>query len=209
MLVVPVRNIKGEVIEEIGLKEEVFAVPFNMAVVHQAMVRQRANARSGTADTKTRAEVEGSGRKILPQKHTGRARQGSIRAPHRRGSGACFGPHPRDYSQDMPKKMRRLALKCLLSSKLKEGELIIVDSLTPPQPKTKEMVKILNNLGGDSSVLLVTAEVEPDVVRAARNLPKVKTLPAFSLNVLDLLTYRKVIMTKDAVKKVEEIWGGR
>lgn len=209
MLTVPVKNIDGQVIDQIELREEVFAVPFNMAVVHQAMVRQRANARSGTADTKTRAEVEGSGRKILPQKHTGRARQGSIRAPHRRGSGACFGPHPRDWSQDMPKKMRRLALKCLLSAKLKEGELIVVDSLTPPQPKTKEMVKILRSLEGDRSVLLVTAQVEPDVVRAARNLPGVKTLPAPSLNVLDLLTYRKLIMTKDAVRKVEEIWGGR
>jgi len=208
-MLVPVSNIKGEIIDRIEVNETVFGIPFNMAVVHQALVRQLANSRLGTADTKTRGEVSGSGRKIIPQKHTGRARQGSIRAPHRRGGGVCFGPHPRSYYQAMPKKMRRLALKCVLSAKLRDGELVIVDNLTPPQPKTREMAQVVDNLGGDSSALLVTAQAEPVVVRAARNLPGIKTLPAPLLNVADLLSHRKVIMTVGAVRKAEEIWGGR
>lgn len=204
---VPVRNKEGEVIDHIEVLDSIFGVPFNMAVVHQALVRQLANARVGTADTKTRGEVAGSTRKLYPQKHTGWARAGDRRSPIRRGGGVAFGPHPRSYRQRMPKKMRRLALKCVLSAKLRDGELIVVDDLTPPAPKTKEMLRILRNLDGEASSLIVTPQPEPPVILSARNIPGVKTLPAPLLNVRDLLSYKKLIMTVGAVRKVEEIWG--
>ncbi|UCG82264.1 MAG: 50S ribosomal protein L4 [Dehalococcoidia bacterium] len=204
---VSVYNTKGNEIEQIELDESVFGVPPNDAVVHQALVRQRANARVGTASTKTRGEVSGSTRKLFRQKHTGFARAGSRRPPTRRGGGIAFGPRPRSYNQAMPKKMRRLALKCMLSAKLAEDELKVIDSFGLKQPDTKQMLYILSALGIDSSVLVVTDDPDVNVIKSARNLPKVKTLPATMLNVVDLLSHRKLLMSVEAVRKAEATWG--
>jgi large subunit ribosomal protein L4 len=206
---VPVHNLSGEVVDHIEISEMVFAVPFNQAVVHQAMVRQQANARQGTASTKTRGEVAGSTGKLFRQKGTGSARAGSIRSPIRRGGGIVFGPKPRSYRQMMPKKMRRLALRCVLSAKVRDEELIVLEQLKLDQPKTKEMVQILAALGVDSSALVVTSEAEENVVKSARNLPKIKTMPASLLNVVDLLSCKRLLLTVAAVRKAEELWGER
>ncbi|MBE0415220.1 MAG: 50S ribosomal protein L4 [Dehalococcoidia bacterium] len=206
MVLVPVHNLLGEVVDHIELKEEVFGVPPNQAVVHQALVRQLANARQGTVSTKTRGQVSGGGRKPFRQKGTGRARRGSSRSPILRGGGIVFGPHPRSYRQAMPKKMRRLALRCVLSSKVAEGEIIVVDELALAEIKTKEMARILANLGVDSSALIVTAEPDPNVYKSARSLERIKTLPAELLNVVDLLSHRVLMITVAAVRRVEEKW---
>jgi len=204
---VPVYNTIGEVVKNIEISDSVFAVPFNEAVVHQALVRQRADARQGTHDTKTRGEVAGSRKKLYSQKHTGEARAGDRRSPTRVHGGVAFGPHPRDYTKDIPKKMRRLALKCVLSSKVSEGQLKILDKFTFEEPKTREMVKVLDSLKLESSALIVTSVPEQNVIKSARNIPGLKTLPASTLNVLDLLSYRALVMTEDAVRKVEQLWG--
>ena len=204
----PVYNLAGEVVEHIEVSDQVFNIPFNEAVVHQAMVRQRANARQGTASTKTRSEVSGSSRKLYRQKNTGAARAGSIRSPLRRGGGIVFGPQPRSYRQAMPKKMRRLALRCMLSAKARDDNLMIVEALKLDEPKTKEMVRILSTLKVEPSVLIVTAESETNVIKAARNLVGVKTLPANLLNVVDLLSSKMLLMEVAAVRKAEQFWGG-
>jgi len=206
-LKVSVYDTKGKEIEQIELDESVFGVPPNEAVVHQALVRQRANSRVGTANTKTRGEVSGSTRKLFRQKHTGFARAGSRRSPIRRGGGIAFGPHPRSYHQAMPKKMRRLALKCVLSAKLAEDELKVIDSFGLEQPGTRQMMHVLEALGINSSVLVVTGEPDVNVIKSARNLPKVKTLPAAMLNVVDLLSHRKLLMSVEAVRRAEATWG--
>ncbi len=204
---VPVYNLAGEVVENIEISDTVFGVPFNEAVVHQAMVRQRADARQGTASTKTRSEVGGSTRKLYRQKGTGAARAGSRRSPTRRGGGIAFGPKPRDYRQDLPKKMRQLAIKCVLSAKAKDGELKVLEQLKFEEPKTKEMARVLAALEVNGSTLIVTDAPEDNVIKSARNLPKVKTLPAHVLNVVDLLSYKILLMTVPAVRKVEQLWG--
>jgi len=204
---VPVYNLDGKVVDHIEVSEQVFGVPFNQAVVHQAMVRQQANARQGTASAKTRGEVTGSTRKLYAQKHTGHARAGSIRSPLRRGGGIIFGPKPRSYRQAMPKKMRRLALRCVLSAKVRDEELIVLEQLELPEPKTKEMVRILMALGVDSSALIVTSELEENVVKSARNLPGIMIMPADLLNVVDILSFKMLLMTVAAVRKAEELWG--
>lgn len=201
----PVRNLQGQTVERIELEDRVFALPFNEAVVHQAMVRQLANARQGTADTKTRGEVSGSRRKLYRQKHTGRARRGSIRSPLLRGGGIVFGPHPRDYRQRMPKKMRRLAIRCLLSAKASAGELVIVDRFQLNGPKTSEMAQALKALEVKDSALVATLKPELDLTRAARNVPKTKISQAASLNVVDLLSHRFLIVTVDGVRCLEDI----
>lgn len=206
MVQVAVHNILGEVVDHIELKDEVFGVPQNQAVVHQAMVRQLANARQGTASTKTRGQVSGGGRKPYRQKGTGRARRGSSRSPLLRGGGVVFGLHPRSYRQAMPKKMRRLALRCVLSAKVAEGEMVVVDELALNEPKAKEMARILAALGVSSSALIVTAEPDPNVYKSARNLERTKTLPANLLNVADLLSHRILMLTVAAVRRVEEVW---
>lgn len=206
---VPVYNVKGEVVDRIELREDIFGIPFNEAVVHQTLVRQLANRRAGTADTKTRSEVRGSGRKLFRQKHTGLARRGSRRSPLLRGGGVIFGPHPRSYNQVMPKKMRRLALKCVLSAKVKEDELRVVDRLEFEQPRTRTMVAFLSALGVDSSALIATAEVEPNLVKSARNLPGIKTLSVSLLNIADLLSYEMLVLSVGAVVKIEQLWGQR
>ena len=206
---VPVYSLTREVIKHIEISDDIFGVPFNQAVVHQAMVRQRANARQGTASTKTRGEVSGTTRKMFRQKGTGSARGGSRRSPLRRGGGITFGPKPRSYRQAMPKKMRRLAIRCLLSAKVGDGELMVLEQLKLDEPKTKEMVRILTALGVDSSALIATSELEENVVKSARNLPGIKTIPAGLLNVIDLLSYKMLLMTEAAVRKVEQLWGKR
>ncbi len=206
---IPVYSLAGEVVEHIDISDKVFAVPFNQAVVHQELVRQQANARQGTADTKTRGEVAGAKRKLYRQKHTGMARAGSRKSPLRRGGGIVFGPHPRSYHQAIPKKMRQLALRCVLSAKVSDGELVILEQLELDEPKTKEMVNILTALGVGSPTLIVTSEPEGNVVKSARNLPGIKTMSANLLNVVDILSHRMLLMTVAAVRKVEQLWGSR
>ena len=204
---VPVYNISGEIVKNIVVNDAVFAVPFNEAVVHQAMVKQRADARQGTSDTKGRGEVAGSGKKMYAQKHTGEARVGDKRSPTRVHGGVAFGPHPRDYSKAMPKKMRQLALRCLISSKVTEGGLKVVEQFVFEAPKTKKMVEALDALKISSKTLIVTGVAEANVVKSARNIPGIKTLPAHILNVVDLLSYDTLVMTEEAVRKTEQIWG--
>jgi len=204
---VPVYSLTGEVVDHIEISDHVFAVPFNEGVVHQAMVRQQANARQGTASTKTRSEVAGTSAKMFRQKGTGSARAGSRRSPLRRGGGVAFGPHPRDYRQAMPKKMRQLALRCTLSVKAADKELMVLEELKLDEPKTKQMVQILTALGIDSSALVVTPESEENLIKSARNLKRIKTTPANLLNVLDILSYKIILITVNAVRRVEELWG--
>lgn len=199
----------GKEIDQIEVDDHVFGVQPRESVVHQALVRQLANARQGTADTKTRSEVSGSSRKLYRQKHTGMARAGTRRSPLRRGGGIVFGPHPRSYTQAMPKKMRRLALRSVLSSKVSEGQLKVVDSFGIEEPKTRQMEQLLKALGVASSALIVTAEVNHNVIKSARNIAKAKTLTADMLNVADLLSHNMLLMTVDAVRRVESLWGKR
>ena len=205
---IPVYNTDGEKVKDIEINEELFNVPFNESVVHQVMVAQLANKRQGTVDTKTRSDVAGSTRKLYRQKGTGNARAGSSRSPIRRHGGVVFGPHQRDYRQDTPKKMRQAALRCVLSGKARDGELKIVEGLPFDEPKTKEMDRILNALGiHNNTVLVVDGIPEMNMIKSARNLYDVKTLPANLLNVVDLLSYKMLLMTESAVRKAEELWG--
>jgi len=204
---VPLYTREGEIKGEIELPDDIFCVPINKPLLHQAIVMYQANQRAGTASTKTRGEVKGSTRKLYPQKHTGRARAGSIRSPIRRHGGIVFGPKPRSYYQRMPKKMRRLALKCALSAKLMDGELKVIDDFALKEPKTKEMKEILSKLGIEKSALIVTERAKPEVYLSARNLEKVDTTPAHTLNAYKVLRRRHLILEKDAVEKIKEIWG--
>jgi len=206
-VLLPVKNVEGQEVGTIEVEDYVFGLRPNRAVLHQAYLAQRANQRRGTRSTKTRGEVKGSTRKTRPQKYTGRARQGSIRAPHRRGGGVVFGPKPRDFSQRLPKKMRRLAIRSALSGKAADGELIVVDRLELERPSTKEMARILANLGVDRSALIVTGEADRTVLLSARNLERKKVLPAAYLNVVDLLHHRYLVMTEAAVRRAEDLWG--
>ena len=205
-MILPVHDLEGAVKGQIELQGEVFGLPPNAAVVHQAVVRHLANRRLGTASTRRRGEVAGSGRKLFPQKHTGRARAGSLRSPVRHGSGKAFGPKPRDYRQRMPKKMRRLALRSALSDKVREGLMVVVSGLGI-EPRTREMEQALERLGVASTALVVTEKSEPGVVRAARNLPGIKTLPAPLLNTYDILKHDKLVITEGAVRQAEALWG--
>ena len=204
---VPVYKPTGEIVDMIEISDHVFDVPFNEAVVHQAVVRQRANARQGTASTKTRGEVTGSTRKLYRQKGTGYARAGSAKSPLRRGGGIMFGPKPRSYHQSMPKKMRQLALRCALSAKARDGELAVLESLTFEEPKSKQMARILEALNIDSTALVVTSEAKENVVKSARNLPGIETRPADLLNVVDVLSKKMLLMEVAAVRRTEQLWG--
>jgi large subunit ribosomal protein L4 len=204
---VPVYNVGGEVVKNIEISDSVFGVPFNEPLVHQALVKQRADARQGTSDTKTRGEVQGSRKKLFAQKHTGEARAGDRRSPTRRHGGIAFGPHPRDYTKEMPKKARRLALRCVISSKVTDGNLKVLDKFTFEAPKTKEMIKVLDVLGLARKALIVTGVPETNLVKSARNIPGIKTMPANTLNVVDLLSHDALVMTEDAVRKAEQLWG--
>ena len=204
-----VYSLTGEIIEQTEVSEDIFNLPFSEAVVHQAMVRQLANRRQGTASTKTRGEVKGSTRKLYRQKHTGRARRGDIKSPLLRGGGVVFGPKPRSYRQAMPRKMRRLALKCLLSAKVREGNMKLIQEIDFEEPKTKNMINVLSSLNIDSPVLVLTAQSTPNVVKSAANLASVKVLPSDLINVLDLLSYKTLVATVAAIRKIEQIWGNK
>jgi large subunit ribosomal protein L4 len=204
---VQVYNRKGEAVKQIDVRDDVFAVPFNESVVHQAMVRQLANRRQGNADTKTRSEIARSTKKLYSQKSTGRARRGSANSPVLKGGGVAFGPHPRSYRQDMPKKMRRLALRCMLSAKMQAGALKIVDTLEFDTPKTKDVFDMLVALGIADSVLIATDDKREMLVKSARNLAGVRTAPAGLLNVADLLSCRALVISTDGVRKAEQLWG--
>ncbi len=203
-----VHNAQGKRVRQITVDETVFGITPNGAVLHQAFVAQRANQRRGSASTKTRAEVQGSTRKIRAQKYTGRARQGSNRAPVRVGGGVAFGPRPRSYSQALPKRMRRLAIRSVLSAKVADGNLQIVDALAMDAPRTKDLVAVLQSLGFERATLVVTSGPDRAVLQSIRNLPKIKLLPAAYLNVVDLLSHRGLLMTEDAVRVAEGLWGG-
>jgi large subunit ribosomal protein L4 len=198
-------NQSGETIGEIELNDSVFGIEPNKHVLFEAVIMQRASLRQGTHKTKNRAEVSGGGRKPWRQKGTGRARQGSIRAPQWRGGGTVFGPVPRSYSYKLPKKVRRLAIKSALSSKVLENNIVVLDNLTLEAPKTKEMVKILNNISVDRKALIVTDDVNENVTLSARNIPGVTVVTANGINVLDVLNHDKLVITKAAVEKVEEV----
>ena len=206
---VPVYGLAGEVINQVELSEEVFGVPFNEAVVHQAMVMQMANRRQGTASTKSRSEVRGSTRKLYAQKHTGRARRGDIKSPLLRGGGVAFGPKPRLYRQSMPKGMRRLALKCVLSSKIREENLKVIEKFAFEEPRTKDVVDMLAAVGVDSTALIVSEYSNPNMIKSARNLANVKTLPSSLVNVLDLLSYKALVISVPALYNIDRIWGSR
>jgi large subunit ribosomal protein L4 len=204
---ISVRNMAGETVGEIELRDDIFGVPVNVPVMHQAFVRQQANARLGTHKTKTRGEVRGGGRKPWRQKGTGRARHGSIREPQWRGGGIVFGPRPRSYRKKMPRKMRRLAYKSALSVKAGEGQIIILDDLQMPVPKTREMVSVLEALVGDSSALILLPGENVNVEKSANNLPNVKTLRANYLNIRDLLSYDYLLVPLGALEIIEIILG--
>lgn len=206
-MLVPVRDMGGGTIGEIELRDDVFGIEPNVAVMHQALVRQMANARLGTHETKTRSDVSGGGRKPWRQKGTGRARQGSIRAVQWRGGGVAFGPHPRRYTQKMNRKMRRLALRSALSVKAADGQLMVVDELAMETAKTRAMIGMLADLGVDSTVLLLLPERDEQVELSARNLPYVKVQRATNLSVRDLLGYDCVMVTRGAVEQIEGILG--
>lgn len=198
-------NKEGNKIEDIQLNETIFAAEVNADAMHQVVVALLANKRQGTQSAKTRAEVRGGGIKPWRQKGTGRARQGSIRAPQWIKGGVVFAPKPRDYRMSIPKSMRRVAMLSALTSKVQNDEMVVLDSLTLEAPKTKEIVKMLNAFNAKKT-LIITAEANETVYKSARNIEGVAVLPVNNINVYDLLKYPKVIMTKDAVSKIEEVY---
>lgn len=204
---VDVKNFDGATIEELELREDIFGIEPNAAVMHQALVRQQANARLGTHSTKTRAEVSRTGAKWYRQKGTGRARHGDRKAPIFVGGGQAHKPKPRDYSQKMPRKMRRLALRSALSAKAAAEQLVVLDQLALAEAKTVQIVQLLDNLDISGSAILLLPERNENVEKSARNLPEVKTLRANYLNVRDLLGHNYVIMTKEAVSVIESFLG--
>lgn len=204
----PLKNLKGEVVGQVQASDQVFGVEPNRPVLHQALVAQRANTRQGNFHTKTRGEVEGSSRKLYAQKHTGRARRGSIRSPLLRHGGIVFGPRKRDFTQALPKKMRRLAIRSALSAHAAGGTLTVIENWGLSEAKTKAVLEALKALGVGKSALLATGSTDTALVQSARNLPGVRTTPAAQLNVADLLGHETLVMTVDAVRRCEELWGG-
>lgn len=198
-------NQTGSQVGEIELNESVFGIEPNNHVMFEAVVMQRASLRQGTHKTKIRSEVAGGGRKPWKQKGTGRARQGSIRSPQWRGGGTVFGPVPRSYSYKLPKKVRRLAIKSALSSKVQAENILVLESLAFEAPKTKEFTNVLKGLSVNTKALIVTAGLDENVALSARNIPGVTVVAADGINVLDVLNHDKLIMTKAAVEKVEEV----
>src|SRR5579883_1197985 len=203
-----VRNLAGEQVSSIDVDDQVFGLEPNIGLMHQAVLMILANRRRGTHSTKTRGEVAGSTKKISRQKGLGRARQGAIRAPHRTHGGIVFGPKPRDYSQDMPKKMRRLAIRSALSAKARDGEILVLDALSVDAPKTKAIVAPLQAVGATRTALIVTETADTNIKLSARNVEGASYLPADSINTYDILRNRHVVLTVGAVRKIEELWGG-
>lgn len=202
---VTVFNVSGAQVGELELADSVFGIEPNAHVMHSAVLLQNAAERQGTHKTKGRSEVRGGGRKPWKQKGTGRARQGSIRSPQWVGGGTVFGPTPRSYGFKLPKKVRRLAIKSALSSKVVAENIIVLDQLAFAAPKTKEFANVLNNLKVDRKALVVTANYEDNVALSARNIPGVKFIAADGINVRDVLVHDKLIITKEAVEKVQEV----
>ena len=203
---VNVYNMQGEIVEQIELSENIFGIEINEHVVYEVVKNQLANKRQGTQSTKTRGEVRGGGRKPWKQKGTGRARAGSTNSPIFVGGGIAFGPKPRDYSYKVPKKVRRLALKSVLTSKVQENEIIVIDHLDFNSPKTKDMVNLLARLNADKKALIVMDEKNINVIKSSKNIPHVETALVNTMNVYDILKYNSFIITKDAVRKVEEVY---
>lgn len=199
-------NMEGNPVEEIELNENIFNIDINEHAVYLVVKNILANKRQGTKSVKTRAEVRGGGRKPWRQKGTGRARQGSIRSPQWRGGGVVFAPKPRDFSYTTPKKVRRLALKSVLTSKVQENELILVDNIKMDEAKTKNFVAMLNNIKANKKALVVIADRDENVMRAARNIEGVETAMASMINVYDILKYDSLIITKDALNVIEEVF---
>ncbi|CDE42516.1 50S ribosomal protein L4 [Clostridium sp. CAG:411] len=202
---VSVFNMEGKEVDKLELNDAVFAAPINEHLVHMAVVQQLANKRQGTQSAKTRSEVSGGGKKPWRQKGTGHARQGSTRAPQWTGGGVVFAPKPRDYSFKMNKKEKNAAIKSVLTSKVNDSKFIVLDNLTLEGIKTKEVVAILKNLNVEKA-LIVTAEKDENVLLSARNIPTVRTAMTNTINVYDLLKYDTVVVTKDAVAKIEEVY---
>ena len=205
MAQVSVYNMEGQEIKTIDLADAVFGAPIKSHLVHQAVVLHLANMRQGTQKAKTRHEVSGGGRKPWRQKGTGHARQGSIRAAQWKGGGVIFAPVPRDYSFKMNKKEKRAAMLSALTSKVQDNDMIVLDELKFDGIKTKNMVRVLNNLKADKA-LVVTVGRDDNVVLSGRNIPGIRMIPTDNLNVYDILKYKKLIVTEDAVKKIEEVY---
>ena len=198
----------GKELRELDAADEVFGIEPNRAVLHQAYVTQMANRRAGLASTKRRGEVAGSTIKIRKQKGLGRSRQGSIRASHHVGGGSAFGPKPHSFAKDLPRQMRRLALRSALSSHAANGSLVVVENLSTPDGKTRSMQNTLDALGITRRALIVSGSFVPELTRAARNIDDVKALPAQNLNVVDLINAHRLVMSEDAVRACEALWGG-
>jgi large subunit ribosomal protein L4 len=204
----PVFDMQGKEVDSIDADDSVFGLPPHKAVLRQALLAQLANRRAGSANTKTRGEVAGSTRKIRRQKGLGAARQGAIRAPHHSGGGISFGPKPRSFKQALPKRVKRLAIRSALSAKVEDGELRVVQAIELDAPRTRTIKDLVGMLDLQRSVLLVTATADRNVLLSARNLPGAKMLPADYLNVDDLLSHHGLVMTVDAVRRAEALWGG-
>ena len=202
---VAVLNMTGAQVGTIELNDAIFGIEANEHVMHLAVVNYLANQRQGTQSTKTRAEVRGGGRKPYRQKGTGRARQGSIRSPQWVGGGVVFAPKPRDYSFKLNKKVKRLALQSALSTKVAEGKIIVLDELTLAEVKTKEMAKVLENIKCGNALIVMDGSNE-NVILSARNIPEVKTASVSTINVYDLLKYNTLVVTKEAVEKIQEVY---
>jgi len=202
---VEIKGKGGKVAGKVALDPHLFGAEVNIGLLHQALIRQLANGRQGSANTKTRTEVRGGGRKPYRQKGTGRARQGSIRAPQYAGGGIVFGPKPRSYAQDMPRKQRRLALRSALSSKAQDGRLVVVEALEFDEPKTREFIGVLADAGIEGTVLVALDNHNLNAEKSARNLVGVKVVLTRNLNVRDLLNHEWLLMTKGAVDQVGEV----
>ncbi len=206
MAKVTMLNTAGEAVGDIELKDEVFGIEVNEFAVHEVIKNYLANQRQGTQSARTRGEVRGGGRKPFRQKGTGRGRQGSITSPSHVGGGVVFAPKPRDYSYSVPKKVRRLAIKSVLTAKVNDGEIIVLDSLDFEEPKTKKMIEVLKNVNAAKKAIIVTASKNENVVRSASNIPGVETAHADSLNTYQLLNADSFIITQEAVRKLEEVY---
>ena len=203
---VNVLNMSGAVVEELELNDNVFGIEINEHVVYETVKNQLANKRQGTQSTKTRAEVRGGGKKPYRQKGTGRARQGSRRAPQFTGGGVVFAPKPRDYSYSLPKKVKRLAMKSVLSGKVVDSELIVLDQLTMEDYSTKKAVEVLSNIKAEKKALIIVNDNNDKVKKSFANIPFVATLPVGEINVYDILKYDSLVLTKDVVKRIEEVY---
>ena len=201
-----VLNVSGEKIGDIELNAEIFAIDVNAYVLHDVVKNYLANQRQGTQSAKTRSEVRGGGKKPFKQKGTGRARQGTTRAPHYVGGGVAFAPKPRDYSYKLPKRVKRLALFSALSSKIAAGEVIVLDELSMEAPKTKDMIKILSNIKAEKKTLVVLSEVDNTVIKSTNNIPGVLTTFVGQINVYDILNHNNFVITKKALEVIEEVY---